>query len=164
MEAEKLIKNLCSTLEYRIGFVCSDIDNEDARWRPENVKSPAIGWSVGHIVVCHDIIANNRICRNSTLFEDELSDFKMSTSGNFPEPFTLEELLDKLTQINGEIIKAAETKTDSWLDGILDDGFPSKWNGKSIREGLILIFSHGFMHAGQILEVKRLLGKGAWGY
>ncbi|MHA2274024.1 MAG: DinB family protein [Candidatus Hodarchaeales archaeon] len=148
MEAEKLIKNLCSTLEYRIGFVCSDIDNEDARWRPENVKSPAIGWSV----------------RNSTLFEDELSDFKMSTSGNFPEPFTLEELLDKLTQINGEIIKAAETKTDSWLDGILDDGFPSKWNGKSIREGLILIFSHGFMHAGQILEVKRLLGKGAWGY
>ena len=44
------------------------------------------------------------------------------------------------------------------------EGFPPNWQGKNRGKGFAIAFNHGIVHTGQILEIKRMLGKGAWGF
>jgi len=146
-------------------FVTNDLTEEDLRWRPE-IGTPAIGWLVGHVLVNHDLIANHRFCGNSLVLSEEYSEnFGMGTNGDFLELFSLDMLLADFKQVNGEITKVLNSKTDEWLNGSFDDsGFPPNWQNKSIGKAFILHFNHEFTHAGQILEVRRMRGRGAWGF
>ncbi len=165
MKALYVIRTLCYALENQMRFVTKDLDDEDLRWRPE-IGSPAIGWIVGHVLVNHDLIANNRFCGNPiTLTEDYISTFGINTKGDFPELFTLEDLFSKFKLVNGEITKVLKAKTDEWLEESFDDsGFPPNWQNKNIGKAFILLFNHEFTHSGQILEVRRMRGRGAWGF
>ncbi len=159
------IKTLCYALENQMKFVTRDLDEEDLRWRPE-IGSPAIGWIVGHILVNHDSIANHRFCGNSIALSDEyMTAFWMNTEGSFPESFTLEDLFSKFKLVNGEIAKVLDSKTDDWLEESYDTtGFPPNWANKNIGKAFILHFNHEFTHSGQILEVRRMRGRDAWGF
>ncbi len=165
MDSLNLLKTLCYTVENQTRFVCQDLHDDDARWRPKNVTSPAIGWNVGHIIVLHDIMINHRICENSILFPDLIEHFGYATEGNFPNSFTLKEMFEKFKQLNSIIVKTILSKEESWLDEMFDtDGFPPNWQGKNRGKGFAIAFNHGIVHTGQILEIKRMLGKGAWGF
>ncbi|MFX0015347.1 MAG: DinB family protein [Promethearchaeota archaeon] len=165
MEALYIIRTLCYALENQLHFVTKDLTIEDQRWRPE-IGSPAIGWLVGHILINHDFIVNHRFCKNSLVLPEDYSmNFGMSSSGDFPEQFTLDDLFTKFKLINGEITKFIAEKTDDWLEESYDDsGFPPNWQNKNIGKGFILHFNHEFTHTGQILEVRRMRGRGAWGF
>lgn len=165
MEALYIIRTFCYALENQIRFVTNDLDIEDLRWRPE-VGSPAIGWIVGHVLINHDLIANHRFCGNPiALPEDYSSIFGMGSKGDFPDPITLDDLLNNFKLVNGEITKVLNTKTDDWLEGSYDTtGFPPNWQNKNIGKAFILHFNHEFVHSGQILEIRRMRGRGAWGF
>lgn len=165
MDSQNLLKTLCYTVENQTRFVCQDLNDENARWRPTNVNSSAIGWNVGHIIVLHDIMINQRICENPILFPDLVEHFGYGTDGNFPNSFTLKELFEKFKQLNSIIVKTILSKEESWFDEMFDtDGFPPNWQGKNRGKGFSLALNHGIAHTGQILEIKRMLGKGAWGF
>lgn len=159
------IKTFCYALENQMKFVTRDLDEEDVRWRPE-IGSPAIGWTVGHVLANHDFVANHRFCNNSLVLSDEYrTAFGMSTEGDFSDPFTLEDLFNKFKLVNAEIAKVLDSKTDDWLEGSYDTtGFPPNWANKNIGKAFILHFNHQFTHSGQILEVRRMRGKDAWGF
>ncbi|MFW9995867.1 MAG: DinB family protein [Candidatus Odinarchaeota archaeon] len=161
----KFVKNLCYALENQTKYVCRDLEPDDFRWRPDDINSAAIGWTAGHILVNQDIIANHRLCGNPVMFDDLLADFGIASNGDFPDSYAIEDIFDKFKQVNGEIVSVLEAKDDSWLEEMFDtSGFPPNWEGKSIGKGFILNFNHGLTHTGQILEVKRMIGKGAWGF
>ncbi|MHA2296593.1 MAG: DinB family protein [Candidatus Hodarchaeales archaeon] len=167
MKGMKLVKTLCYAVENQLKFVCRDLNDEDARWRPDNVeKSPAIGWIVGHVLVYQDILVSHRLCGNPIIFDNLIPEFGTATEGDFPDEFTLKEIFEKHKQINGEIVKIIESKDDSWLDEPITDtsGLPPNWQGKALGKGFILGVTHGMAHSGQILEIKRMRGKGAWGF
>ena len=165
MEALYIIRTLCYALENQMHFVTNDLTDEDLRWRPE-IGTPAIGWLVGHVLVGHDMIANHRFCGNSLILPEVYSEnFGMGTKGDFLKPFSLDMLLTDFKKVNGKITKALNSKTDDWLNESFDDsGFPPNWQNKSIGKAFILHFNHEFTHAGQILEVRRMRGRGAWGF
>ena len=164
MKALNLIKNLCYALENQTRFVCRDLSIDDIRWRPD-IGSPAIGWLVGHIIVDHDFVGNHRLCGNPLLFEELLESFYIGSTGDFPEPFTLEELMGKFKQVNGEIVKVLESKNESWLDETFDtSGFPQNWENKPIGKAFLMHFNHGIAHSGQVLEIRRMRGLDAWGF
>lgn len=165
MDSLNLIKTLCYTVENQTKFVCRELTDDDARWRPTETQSPAIGWSVGHIIVLHDIMMNHRICENPILFPDFIDHFGFATEGNFPNSFSLMELFNNFKQLNGTIVETVLSKDQEWLNDLFNtDGFPPNWQGKNRAKGFALAINHGIAHTGQILEVKRMLGKGAWGF
>ena len=84
MKALDLIKTLNYILENQTRFVCSDLSDEQTRWLPET-GSPSIGWSVGHIIIDHDLTANHRLCGNELLCDDLTSFFGIGTEGEFPD-------------------------------------------------------------------------------
>ncbi|MFX0052220.1 MAG: DinB family protein, partial [Candidatus Hermodarchaeota archaeon] len=128
-------------------------------------ESPAIGWLVGHIICLHDIMASHRVCENPILFEDLNDDFGFGSTGNFPKKYNLEELFLKFKELNSAIVSVISTKDDDWLDEMFDTtGFPPNWQNKNRGKGFVLAVNHGIAHSGQIFEIKRMLGKGAWGF
>ena len=165
MEALYIIRTLCYALENQMYFVTNDLTDEDLRWRPK-IGTPAIGWLVGYVLVGHDMIANHRFCGNPLVLSEEYSEnFGMGTNGDFLELFSLDDLLTNFKLVNGEITKVLNDKTDEWLEESFDDsGFPPNWQNKNIGKAFILHFNHEFTHAGQILEVRRMRGRGAWGF
>jgi uncharacterized damage-inducible protein DinB len=164
VKALDLIKTLNYILENQTQFVCSNLSDEQARWRPET-GSPAIGWTVGHIIVDHDLTANNRLCENELLYDDLMSFFGIGTDGEFPDQFTLKDLFEKFKILNGEIISCIKSKKDEWLNEMFDtSGFPPNWHNKNIGKGFLMHINHGLTHTGQIIEVKRMQGLGAWGF
>lgn len=165
MEALYIVKTLCYALENQMHFVTRDLDIKDLRWRPE-IGSPAIGWTVGHVLVNHDFIANHRFCGNLITLSDEyITTFGMGSKGDFPKTFTLEDLFDKFKLVNGKITRKLDSETNDWLEESFDDsGFPPNWQNKNIGKAFILHFNHEFTHAGQILEVRRMRGCEAWGF
>ena len=165
MDPLNLLRTLCYTVENQTRFVCQDLTDDDARWRPTDTASPSIGWMVGHIIVLHDVMINHRICENSILFPDLYDHFGFATDGNFPDSFTLEGLFDKFKHLNQAIVQTILSKDKNWLDEMFDtEGFPPNWQGKNRGKGFALAINHGITHTGQILEIKRMLGKGAWGF
>ncbi|MFW9780476.1 MAG: DinB family protein [Candidatus Heimdallarchaeota archaeon] len=164
MDSLYLLKYLCYMVENQTRWVCQNVTDDDARWRPENSTAPAIGWLVGHILVWHDLAFNHRFCGNEMITEELTAFFGWGTPGDFPLPYNLESLFGQFKLINAKIAETLDSKNQNWLDKQFDyTGFPQHWHGKSIGKGFLIGVNHSLAHTGQILEIKRQMGKGAWG-
>ncbi len=164
MDAIEVIKTFSYALENQINFVCRDLNDSDIRTRVSS-GAPAIGWIIGHILVNHDLILNQRICENPLLYEELWEDFGMSTDGNFSDKHTFQEIMSSFKQLNSVIVSTLKTKDKNWLEELPNvSEFPPHWQGKNRMKVFVLHCNHAFTHTGQILEIKRLIGKGAWGF
>jgi hypothetical protein len=162
LRALDLIKLQCYALENQCRFVCRDLRVEDFKWR-SNSGSPSIGWQLGHILLAHD--RNLFIGNQPVLPEDYKDFFGFKSSGNFPDSCDPNLLLDKLKEINGQILTALSPKDDAWLsEKAADEKLPPHLRGKAHSKCFVSHFSHCFTHAGQILELRRMLGKEGWGF
>lgn len=164
MSALELMKTFSYALENQIHFVCRGLDGKDMKWRSDS-GAPSIGWIIGHVLVNHDLTVNHKICENSLLFEDIWEDFGMGGTGDFPVKFSYDDLMTRFKQLNSEIVNTLKSKENDWLTEIPDvSEFPPNWQGKNRMKVFVLHCNHSFTHIGQILEIKRQLGKGAWGF
>ncbi|WP_455141344.1 DinB family protein [Candidatus Hodarchaeum mangrovi] len=164
MQVKDVIKTFNYALENQIRFIIKDLSVEDFSWRPEN-SAPSIGWTIGHILVNHDFTINHRVCGNQIAFSNLIPVFGFNTEGDLPKDQTIDQLLEKLKILNVTITKVILLKENEWFEQIANtEGFPPNWQGKNIMKVFVLHFNHCFTHCGQILEIKRQLGKGAWGF
>ncbi|MHA1940267.1 MAG: hypothetical protein ACW99F_17295 [Candidatus Hodarchaeales archaeon] len=147
-------------------FVTEDLSDEDLRWRSSDYSSPAPGWIVGHVLVTHEQIVNQLFLGNDSILPDKFyTVFGMNTEGNFPSSFDREELFQNYQKVNKNIVTDLMQKSDSWLEEFPNDEyFPPHWKNKNHMKVFVLHFNHVFAHSGQILELKRMVGKGAWGF
>jgi hypothetical protein len=166
MESTKVIATFCYALENQIRFLCRDLDSKDFRWRSE-VNSPAIGWIVGHVLLSHDLIIGQRILgKPSGLPKTFPENFGMGSKGDFPDTYSPEFLSNQFKQTNATIAEGLTASQDSLLDDFPLDtaGFPPNWLNKNNLKIFVLHFNHVFSHAGQILEIRRLMGREVWGF
>jgi len=166
MESTKVIVTFCYALENQVRFLCRDLDPKDFQWRSE-VKSPAIGWLLGHVLLSHDLIVGQRMLgMPSSLPDGFQEDFGMGSRGDFSETYSPEFLFSLFKQINATIVEGLTAGADSILDDFPLDtaGFPPNWLNKNNMKIFVLHFNHAFSHAGQILEIRRLMGREVWGF
>ncbi len=166
MKSLNIIRTFCYALENQMKFVTKDLSGEDIRWRSSEYLSPAPAWIVGHVLVSHEQIINQLFFGNDPILPDEYySAFGMNTEGDFPTSFQLQDIFNKFSEVNGIIVETLMQKTDSWLEEFPNDEyFPPHWKNKNHMKVFVLHFNHVFTHSGQILEIKRMMGKGAWGF
>ncbi|MFX0123399.1 MAG: DinB family protein [Candidatus Hodarchaeota archaeon] len=161
-----MTKYLAYALENQCRQYCSDLTIENVRWRSDQ-NSPAIGWILGHIVCVHDYIINHLLLDHETFTTEEFrEEFGISSSGNFPENYTIPSLLDLLKTVNTQIVETISSQSNEWLETIppTTENLPTHMTNKNYLKVFISHFSHLFIHIGQILEIRRMQNKGAWGY
>ncbi|MFW9915694.1 MAG: DinB family protein [Candidatus Thorarchaeota archaeon] len=166
MKAFDFIKLQSYALENQCRYFCRELSAEDFQWKPET-GSPAIGWILGHIILSHDMTPNKQLLGNEPILSDDFRrDFGFKSSGNFPDSYNPEEMFSKFQIINQQIITSLSTKTEDWLSEIPEesDTFPPQLQNKSFLKLFVFHFSHVFAHTGQILEIRRMRGKDAWGF
>lgn len=165
MQALDVIRTFCFAIENQLKFVTKDLTVENLRWRSDK-NSPAAGWMVGHVLTTHEQIVHQLLFKASELLPDDYySTFGLNTDGEFPEPFKIDDVFDQFKRVTGAIVEKLMAKTDDWLDEFPDDSlFPPNWKNKNHMKVLVLHFNHCLAHSGQILEIKRLQDKGAWGF
>lgn len=163
MRALDLVKLQCYALENQCRFTCRDLSLDNFKGRP-NSGSPSIGWHLGHILLAHD--RNLFIGNSSVLPENYKGIFGYKSPGDFPDSCDPSFLLDKLKEINEQISTALSAKDDAWLSEKAADNekYPPHMRGKAYAKCFVMHFSHCFTHAGQILELRRMLGKESWGF
>jgi hypothetical protein len=166
LKAMTIYRTTCFTLENQMKFVTEDLTDADHRWRAETNPAPAIGWIVGHVLIMHEQIINQLMLGGSPILPDDYySTFGFATEGDFPSTYTLDDLFIEFKNVNSKIVESLMVKEDDWLDEFPDDTvLPPHWKNKNHMKVLALHFNHVFTHAGQILEIKRQLNKGAWGF
>jgi len=168
MQALDVIRTFCFALENQLKFVTKDLTSEDLRWRSNKYSpaAPAAGWTVGHVLVFQEQVVNQIIFKGSELLPtDYYSTFSFKSDGEFPESFDISEVFTHFKNVTGKIVENLSSKNDEWLEEFPDDSvFPPNWQNKNHMKVFVLHFNHCFTHSGQILEIKRLLGKGAWGF
>ena len=166
MRSLDIIRTFCYALENQMKFVTKDLSAEDLRWRSSKYSAPASGWIVGHVLVSHEMIVNQLFLGNDPALPDEYySTFGMNTAGDFPDSFELKEVFENFAKTNSNIVTDLMQKPDNWLEELPNDEyFPPHWKNKNHMKVFVLHFNHVFTHSGQILEIKRMLGKGAWGF
>ncbi|MFW9930288.1 MAG: hypothetical protein ACFFD1_12910 [Candidatus Thorarchaeota archaeon] len=161
-----IIKNLCYAIENQVHFVCQHLEEDNYSWRSVH-KTPAIGWIIGHILSSHDYIINYSLLGNSPYFSNEFFlSFTTGSTGEFPKEYNSENMFTMFSEVNKLIVNDLKTKNDDWYYKypIHTEKFAPNWLNKNNIKVLILHFNHGFTHCGQILEIKRLMGKEAWGF
>ena len=166
MKAMNIYRTICFALENQMKFVTKDLTDEDVRWRAETNPAPAIGWIVGHVLIMHEQLIYQLLLEKPPILpEDFVYIFGFSTEGDFPSDYTLEGLFDAFKQVNTAVVEELMAKDDNWLEEFPDDSvLPPHWKNRNHMKVLVLHFNHEFTHAGQILEIKRQLNKGAWGF
>ncbi len=164
MKTVEFIKLQCYSLENYCQFVCRDLTKEDFVWRSES-GSPGIGWLLGHVIGSHDFLANHLFLENPPILSKEISSlFNIKTVANFPNDLDSQVLFDQLKKINKEVVSTLSQKSDDFFDQIPtnQDRFPSVMKQKNYAKLFIFHFTHAFSHMGQILEIRRMLGKEVW--
>lgn len=166
MKAFDFIKLQSYALENQCRHSCRELSLEDFKWKPET-GSPAIGWILGHIILSHDITPNKQLLGNDPILSDEFKEaFGFKSSGNFPDSYEPEEMFEKFQIINKQIAASLSARPEDWLSEIPEesDKFPPHLQNKSYIKLFVVHFSHVFAHTGQILEIRRMRGKNAWGF
>ena len=161
-----MVKYLSYALENQCRNYCFDLTPDDVKWRSD-LGSPAIGWILGHIVCIHDHIINHLLLDQEVVTTEEFrTAFGIGSPGDFPENYTIPLLLDYLKEINTKIVETIRNQSNDWLKTIpqTTGNLPLHLANKNYLKVFTSHFSHLFTHIGQILEIRRLRKKGAWGF
>ncbi len=166
LKAMKIYRISCFALENQMKFVTKDLSDEDHRWRAEHNPAPAIGWIVGHVLILHELAINQMLLQKSPILPDDYySTFSFASEGEFPSSYLLENLFTEFKNVNSIVVEELMAKDDDWLEEDPDDTMiPPQWKNRNNMKVLASHFNHVITHAGQILEIKRQLNKGAWGF
>lgn len=164
MIAINLLKNFCYSLENQITFVTQDLEDKD--YLIKNSSAPSIGWILAHILVSHDFIINHSMLGNNIILTPEfIKSYNTGSSGETGTEFTAKNILNDFRRINAIVVEQILTKEDAWLEEYpkYTENFPKTWLNKNNMKCFVLYFNHALNHTGQILELKRNLGKRVWG-
>jgi hypothetical protein len=168
MQALNVIRTFCYAIENQMKFVTKDMTNADLRWRSDkhSPPAPAAGWMVGHVLTFQEQVVNQIIFKGPELLPtDYYSTFSFNSDGEFPESFDISDVFIQFKNVTGKIVEELMSKNNDWLEEFPDDSvFPPNWQNKNHMKVFVLHFNHCFTHSGQILEIKRLRNKGAWGF
>lgn len=132
----------------------------------KSFSASSIGWILVYILVLHDFIINHSILVNNlTLAPEFIKSYNTGNSAETRTDFIANNILNDFKEINKIIEEQIVTKEDVWLEEYpkYTENFPKNWLNKNNMKGFVLYFNHALNLKGQMLELKRGIGKKVWG-
>jgi uncharacterized damage-inducible protein DinB len=136
-----------------------DLNDADLMTRP-GAGCNHIAWQLGHLISSEAYLLQSIVPDACVSLPEGFAEKhgKDQTENDNPADFySKQEYLDLYKQVNAATLAAIEKLSDTDLDLPAPESFRSMF--PTIGHVVILIATHGLMHAGQLVPVRRKLGK-----
>jgi hypothetical protein len=153
---------ICATLNTSsmvLSRYLDDLSDADLMTRP-GPSCNHLAWQLGHLIASQiqllESVAPASCLELPAGFAEKHS--KATTSDDKPTNFcTKQEYLDLFEKVHAATVAAIDNLSDADLDQPAPENFRSMF--PTVGHIVILIATHGLMHAGQFVPVRRALGK-----
>ena len=159
MNAHQAIKSVLNSAHHVLNLYLSDLSDQDLMERPvENANHAA--WQIGHLISAEHRFAQNIVAGKHPALPDgflEKHSKATATSNNIKDFYTKDEYL----KAYNEQRKASLDILDSLSESDLDKPAPESVQkmAKTLGDVFLLLANHEMMHAGQLVTLRRKLGK-----
>jgi uncharacterized damage-inducible protein DinB len=159
MQAQDVIRIAMNTSSMVMGRYLEDLSDADLMLRP-GPGCNHIAWQLGHLISSENqllgFVDTEAIIELPAGFAEKHS--KATVGDDNPENFcTKQEYLDLFEQVHAATNVLLSKLTEADLDQPAPENFRSMF--PTTGHMLVLIATHGLMHAGQLVPIRRALGK-----
>jgi hypothetical protein len=137
----------------------SDLSDADLMNRPAPGCNH-IAWQLGHLISSENHLLEAAVPGASIKLPEGFDEkhSKEQIGNDNPKDFcTKQQYIDLFDKVHGATLAALEKLSDTDLDNPAPEKFRSRF--PTVGSLIILIATHGLMHAGQFVPVRRKLGK-----
>lgn len=159
MNAQNAIRSTMNMSSMVLKGYLGDLEDADLMNRPGE-DCNHIAWQLGHLISseCHllEAIQPGAAASLPEGFAEQHS--KEMTSEDDPAKFcNKQEYLDLLEKVQA----ASQAALENMSEADLDEPSPEQFRGRfpTVGDIFVLIATHGMMHAGQLVPIRRKLGK-----
>jgi hypothetical protein len=159
MNAQDAIRATLSTSSVVLNKYLGDLDDADLMNRPGEGCNH-IAWQLGHLIAAENQLLESIVPGSGVELPAGFAEkhSKATSADDNPENFgTKQEYLDLFEKVHEATFKVIARMSDADLDQPAPESFRSMF--PTVGHMLVLIATHGLMHAGQFVPVRRRLGK-----
>ena len=159
MNTKQAISATMATSSMVLNSYFGDLTDEELMTRPGEGCNH-LAWQLGHLIASEcmllDMVAPGAAAELPEGFADQHSKEKVgdNNAANFSSK---QEYLDLFEKVHAASLAALEKTTDADLDQPAPEHFAQMF--PTVGHIYILLATHGMMHAGQFVPVRRTLGK-----
>jgi len=159
MNKDNSLVRIIAEIKNQLDFVLENLSSEDLQYK--SGESPAIGWLIGHITGFQHFYSEIILRGNDGAFIPELEKYDTGSKSTFDKADELDFLIELYRKDSEQMVESL-SKIDINKNVSAPDIVPPPFREVPIRDLMAFYVAHQFMHLGQILEVRRALGKRVW--
>lgn len=156
MKLQDLLISQLNTAGFLYDGALKGFSEADARFQPCPGGQHAI-WLLMHLAVSDDILLN-KLCGTPHALGEHHVRFRGGSTPDPKEPLALEQAQRLSRETRARIISTLQGLAPEAFDKPAPPGLPPGMT--RVGDGLGLIASHAYWHFGQLLLIRRMLGKG----
>lgn len=159
MNTQQAIRATMDTSSIVLSRYLEDLSDADLMRRP-GPGCNHIAWQLGHLIASENQLLDSVVPGSGIVLPEGFAakHTKEKSGDDDPANFcTKQEYLDLFEKVHQATFGAIEKLSDADLDQPAPESFRSMF--PTVGHMIILIATHGLMHAGQIVPVRRALGK-----
>ncbi|MFX1515768.1 MAG: DinB family protein [Promethearchaeota archaeon] len=160
MSSSKILCSMFDELHKRFLAVIKDLLEDDLSYQNEK-NSPAIGWTIGHLAGGQHVYLRLIFLGQAPSQIQEYEAFNTGTNSMYANIPSFRKIVSFYESEYKELRKFVEKLSDTDLDSPTPhrDKVPPFFQDTPLRDILVSYLAHAFTHIGQIIEIRRLLGR-----
>lgn len=159
MQATDVLSSTLKTTNMVLTSYVSDLSDQDLLVRPA-AGCNHLAWQLGHLISSHNMLLDSVFPGNATKLPEGFEQAHTKETASIDDPtkyFSKDTYVDLLKQQEAATIAAFAELTGEQLDAPAPEHFRQMF--PTVGDVCVLIATHGMMHAGQFVPVRRELGK-----
>ena len=160
MSSSKILCSMFDELHKRFIAAIKDLSEDELSYQNEK-NSPAIGWTIGHLAGGQHVYLRLIFLGDVPSQIKEYEVFNTGTNSTYDNIPSFRKIVSFYESEYKELRKFVENLSDTDLNSPTPhrDKVPLFFQDTPIRDVLTSYLAHVFTHIGQIIEIRRLLGK-----
>ena len=160
MSSIKILCSMFDELHKRFLAVTKGLSEDDLSYQSEK-NSPAIGWTIGHLAGGQHVYLRLIFLGEPPSQIQEYAAFNTGTKSTYANKPSFKEIVSFYESEYIELRKFIENLSEAELDSPTPhrDKVPPFFQDTPMRDILASYLAHAFTHIGQIIEIRRLLGR-----
>ncbi|UCG01556.1 MAG: DinB family protein [Candidatus Heimdallarchaeota archaeon] len=160
MSSTKILSLMLDELHKRFLAVTTDLSEDDFTFKTDK-NSPAIGWTIGHLTGGQHVYLRLIFLGEPPSQIQEYESFNTGTDSLYTNVPSFKKIVAFYESEFEELKKFIETLTENDLNSPTPhrEKVPPFFQDTPLREILVSYIAHAFTHLGQIIEIRRMLGK-----
>lgn len=160
MSSTKILCSMFAELHKRFLAVTKDLSEDDLTYQNEK-NSPTIGWTIGHLAGGQHVYLRLIFLGEPPSQIQKYEAFNTGTDSTYANVPPFNEILSFYESEFQELRTFIEKLSDSDLNSPTPhrDKVPPFFQDTPLRDILTSYLAHAFTHIGQVIEIRRLLGR-----